>query len=132
MTLSFSEVVYWIPEDRDTSKICAAVGKNGVDEPAQIDPDGKIVPGKTSMLAHMGGNVDKLTPNAAATDNPTNTFTFSYSGVRVGYTLTLFTDGFICDRSGNSTVNTITLRYEETKTGVGGAITAGGWVIVQQ
>ena len=132
LTLSFSEVVYWIPEDRDTSKICAAVGKNGVDEPAQIDSDGKIVPGKTSMLAHMGGNVDKLTPNAAATDNPTNTFTFSYSGVRVGYTLTLFTDGFICDRSGNSTVNTITLRYEESKTGVGGAITAGGWVIVQQ
>ncbi|MGO5114618.1 S-layer homology domain-containing protein [Candidatus Avoscillospira sp. LCP25S3_F1] len=132
LTLSFSEVVYWIPEDRDTSKICAVVGKNGVNEPPQIDSDGKIVPGKTSMLAHMGGNVDKLTPNAAATDSPTNTFTFSYSGVRVGYTLKLFTDGFICDRSGNSTVNTITLRYEETKTGVGGAITAGGWVIVQQ
>lgn len=132
LTLSFSEVVYWIPEDRDTSKICAVVGKNGVNEPPQIDSDGKIVSGKTSMLAHMGGNVDKLTPNAAATDSPTNTFTFSYSGVRVGYTLTLFTDGFICDRSGNSTVNTITLRYEETKTGVGGAITAGSWVIVQQ
>ena len=131
LTLVFSEVVYWVPEDRDTSKICAVVEKNGVSEPPKTE-DGKLIPGKTSMLAHMGGNVGTLKTMSNASDTATNTFTFDYTGVRVGNTLTLFKDGFISDRWGNSTVNIITLRYEEVKTGTGTAFTAGGWVIVQQ
>ena len=130
LTLVFSEVVYWIPEDRDTSKICAVVEKNGVSDDPKTE-DGKLIPGKTSMLAHMGGNVGTLKTMSNASDTATNTFTFDYIGVRVGNTLTLFKDGFISDRWGNSTVNTITLRYEEVKTGTGTTFTAGGWVIVQ-
>lgn len=128
LTLNFSEVLYWVPEDRDSSKICAAVAKDITDVPASIDENGKVVPGKISLLDHMGGDVDKLTPGTS--ENASSSFTFSYSGVNVGDTLTLFTDGFIADRNGNSTVNKVILEYQEVKTGVGGAITAGGWVIV--
>ena len=131
LTLVFSEVVYWIPESRDTSQLHAAVEKDNVQEDPVIGSDGKIQPGKTSMLSHMGGNVGTLKPMPNASDGPTNTFTFSYSGVGVGNTLTLFKDGFISDRWGNSTVNRITLRYEEVQTGTGGTFTAGGWVIVE-
>lgn len=131
LTLVFSEVVYWIPGDRDTSQIHAVVEKDNVQEDPVIGSDGKIEPGKTSMLAHMGGNVGTLKTMSNASDGATNTFTFDYSGVRVGNTLTLFKDGFISDRWGNSTVNTITLRYEEVQTGTGGTFTAGGWVIVE-
>ena len=73
--------------------------------------------------------MEKLTPGSA--ESASSSFTFQYSDVRVGDTLELFTDGFICDRSGNSTVNKIILRYEVIGTGVGGAISAGGWVIVE-
>ena len=131
LTLSFSEVLYWVPESRDSSKICTAVASNSITETeAKIDPStGEVIPGKISIKKHMGGNVDKLTPGTS--DSASSSFTFSYSGVRVGDTLELFTDGFICDRSGNSTVSKILLRYEVIGTGVGGAVTAGGWVIVQ-
>ena len=131
LTLSFSEVLYWVPEDRDSSKICAAVASNSITETeATIDPaTGEVIPGKISILKHMGGNVEKLTPGSA--ESASSSFTFQYSDVRVGDTLELFTDGFICDRSGNSTVNKIILRYEVIGTGVGGAISAGGWVIVE-
>lgn len=131
LTLSFSEVLYWVPDDRDSSKICAAVASNSITETeATIDPaTGEVIPGKISILKHMGGNVEKLTPGSA--ESASSSFTFQYSDVRVGDTLELFTDGFICDRSGNSTVNKIMLRYEVIGTGVGGAISAGGWVIVE-
>lgn len=131
LTLVFSEVVYWIPEGGDTSQIHAVVEKDNVQEDPVIGSDGKIQPGKTSMLSHMGGNVGTLKPMPNASDGPTNTFTFSYSGVGVGNTLTLFKDGFISDRWGTSTDKVITLRYEEVTTGTGGTFTAGGWVIVE-
>lgn len=130
LTLSFSEVLYWIPETGQTSELCAALNNtySTSEKPATVDPDGNVVPGTISILKHMGGNASKLTPSPQST-SPSSSFTFSYSGVRVGDTLELFTDGFIADRNGISTKKKIRLVYQETTTGVNQAV-VGGWVIV--
>ncbi|MGI5962424.1 MAG: S-layer homology domain-containing protein [Lawsonibacter sp.] len=130
LTLSFSEILYWIPESGDTTKLCAALNNtySTSEKPATIDDKGNVVPGTISIVKHMGGNVDKLTPNPSST-SPSSSFTFSYSGVRVGDTLELFVDGFIADGNGVSTKSKIRLEYQEVKGGLNGAI-MGGWVIV--
>lgn len=131
LTLSFSEILYWIPESGDTSKLCAALNNtySTSEKPASIDPDtGVVTPGTISILKHMGGNVDKLTPNPSSA-SPSSSFTFSYSGVRVGDILELFVDGFIADGNGISTKAKVRLEYQEVKSGLNNA-TVGGWVIV--
>ena len=131
--LSFSEVVYWIPESGDTKQICEVWNNSNYttnDENASINPDGTIKPGHVAILAHMGGVSIQLKP-LTSSSSASSTFEFSYSGVNIGDTLTLFKDGFIADRNGISTKAKIQLRFEMTETGVDGFAKAGKWVIVE-
>ena len=130
LTLDFSENLYWIGEDRDAQKRCAVLNKNkkGPEVEATVNPDGTVTPGEKILIKHMGGSgVSKLTP--VIKTKPSSSFTFSYEGVHIGDTLTLFDDGFISDARGNSTKSKIKLEYQATKTGLNDAL-AGGWVIV--
>lgn len=132
LTLNFSENLYWIGEDRNAQKRCAVLNKNKDESEveATVNPDGTVTPGEKILIKHMGGNgVLKLTPMIKPT--PSSSFTFSYKGVHIGDTLTLFDDGFISDARGNSTQSKIILEYQATKTGLNDAL-AGGWVIVSQ
>ena len=129
LTLDFSENLYWIDENGDTKKICAVLNKSSKETEAVLEPDGTVTPGKKVLIKHMGGNVEKLKPTSGS--SVSSTFTFEYTGVRDGDTLTLFKDGYIADARGNSTISKIRLRYQATKTGLNDAIT-GGWVIVSQ
>ncbi len=131
LTLNFSENLYWIPENGDTKQICAMLNKNktATETDAVLEDDGTVTPGKKVLIKHMGGDVDTLTPSS--TSAISSTFTFSYSGVRIGDTLTLFSDGYIADARGNSTKTKIILEYQANSTGLNGAI-AGGWVIISQ
>ncbi len=129
LTLNFSENLYWIPENGDTQKICAMLNKSktGSESDAVLEDDGTVTPGKKVLIKHMGGNVDKLLP--VTNSSISSTFTFTYSGVREGDTLTLFSDGYIADASGNSTKSKIVLEYQANKTGLDNVV-RGGWVIV--
>lgn len=130
LTLDFSENLYWIGEDRDAQKLCVVLNKNknGSEVEAKVNPDGTVTPGEKILIKHMGGSgVSKLTP--VNKNTPSSSFTFSYEGVHIGDTLTLFDDGYISDASGNSTISKVRLEYQATKTGLNGAL-AGGWVIV--
>lgn len=131
LTLNFSENLYWIPENGDTKQICAMLNKNktATETDAVLEDDGTVTPGKKVLIKHMGGDVDTLTPSS--TSAISSTFTFSYSGVRIGDTLTLFSDGYIADARGNSTKTKIILEYQANSTGLNGAL-AGGWVIISQ
>ena len=130
LTLDFSENLYWIPENGDTKQICAMLNKNktATETDAVLEDDGTVTPGEKILIKHMGGSgVSKLTP--VNKNTPSSSFTFSYEGVRIGDSLTLFDDGFISDARGHSTISRVRLEYQATKTGLNGAL-AGGWVIV--
>ena len=130
LTLDFSENLYWIGEDRDAQKLCVVLNKNenGSEVEAKVNPDGTVTPGEKILIKHMGGSgVSKLKP--VNKNTPSSSFTFSYEGVHIGDTLTLFDDGYIADVRGNSTISRVRLVYQATKTGLNGAL-AGGWVIV--
>ena len=130
LTLDFSENLYWIGEDRDAQKLCVVLNKNenGSEVEAKVNPDGTVTPGEKILIKHMGGSgVSKLKP--VNKNTPSSSFTFSYEGVHIGDTLTLFDDGYIADARGNSTISRVRLVYQATKTGLNGAL-AGGWVIV--
>ena len=101
--------------------------KTGSESDAVLEDDGTVTPGKKVLIKHMGGNVDKLLP--VTNSSISSTFTFTYSGVREGDTLTLFSDGYIADASGNSTKSKIVLEYQANKTGLDNVV-RGGWVIV--
>lgn len=131
--LTFSEVVYWIPESGDTKEICEVWNNsnyNTGDTDAKIDDEGNVVPGHVAILAHMGGASIQLKPLTSSSQK-SSTFNFSYSGVNIGDTLTLFSDGYIADKNGVSTRAKIQLRFEATETGVTGFAQAGKWVIIQ-
>lgn len=132
LTLDFSENLYWIGEDRDAQKLCVVLNKNenGSEVEAKVNPDGTVTPGEKILIKHMGGSgVSKLKP--VNKNTPSSSFTFSYEGVHIGDTLTLFDDGYIADARGNSTISRVRLVYQATKTGLNGAI-AGGWVIISR
>lgn len=131
--LTFSEVVYWIPESGDTKEICEVWNNSNYstnDAPATIDSEGNVVPGHVAILAHMGGASSRLKP-LTSSGKASSTFEFHYSGVNIGDTLTLFSDGYIADKNGVSTRAKIQLRFEATDTGVTGFAQAGKWVIVE-
>lgn len=131
--LTFSENVYWIPESGDTKQICEVWNNSNYsnnDKKATINADGTITPGNVAILAHMGGASMQLKP-LNYSSKASSTFEFSYTGVSIGSTLTLFSDGYLSDRSGISTREKITLRFELTQTGVEGFAQAGHWVIVE-
>ena len=89
-----------------------------------------MVPGHVAILAHMGGASSRLKP-LTSSGKASSTFEFHYSGVNIGDTLTLFSDGYIADKNGVSTRAKIQLRFEATDTGVTGFAQAGKWVIVE-
>ena len=130
LTLDFSENLYWIGEDRDAQKLCVVLNKNknGSEVEAKVNPDGTVTPGEKILIKHMNGSgVSKLTP--VNKNTPSSSFTFSYEGVHIGDTLTLFDDGYISDASGNSTISKVRLEYQANKTGLDNVV-RGGWVIV--
>ena len=131
--LTFSEVVYWIPESGNTQEICEVWNNSNYatgDAVASIDGEGNVIPGHVAILAHMGGASISLKPLTSSSKG-SSTFEFSYSGVNIGDTLTLFSDGYIADKNGVSTRAKIQLRFEVTETGVADFAQAGKWVIVE-
>ena len=133
LTLSFSEILYWIPESGETKELCAAVNNtySTSDTPATIGPDGTVVPGTISIIKHMDGVTNLIEPLQPSTTS-SSSFTFKFTGASIGDQLVLFRDGFIADRNGTSTNRKITLELQQTTTGVNDRFDIVKWVIVSQ
>ena len=122
LTLTFSETLYYLPDDGNTKNIAYVVNSNADAEKT----DDSLA--KKAMIKHMGGVYYKLAPQPESSQ-PGRTFTFIYNGVLPGDQLILFTDGYVCDAYGNSSKKGITLEFQGTTTGVNNAVTYK-WVIV--
>ena len=118
LTLTFDDLLYWVNNDGDAETITPV---------HNAAADGKRY---KSLIQHLGGSRDKFTSVGTST-GPTSTFNLQYRDVYVGETITLFSDGYVCNSSGYSTKNRITLEFAVTGTGVNGAL-IHGWKPVTQ
>lgn len=118
LTLTFDDLLYWVNNDGDAETITPV---------HNAAADGKKY---KSLIQHLGGSRDKFTSVGTST-GPTSTFNLQYRDVYVGETITLFSDGYVCNSSGYSTKNRITLEFAVTGTGVNGAL-IHGWKPVTQ
>ena len=116
LSLSFSENLYWLDEDRKTKK--EVWTKKDVDATKAV-----------GLMNVLGGTAaSKLELTSAAASSPTSGFTFKYSDVREGDTLELFVTGYVSDSYMNGREKII-LTYVTTEGGQDGFLSQGRFVI---
>lgn len=129
LTLSFSEDLYWLSEDRQTLKEVWTVDGLSDDEKKSaiyiLDP----------AVGLSGSASTKLKLTGGAIKSPSGVFTFEYKDVQEEDTLIFFKTGYASDASMNgrgmdTKVKTI-LTYTSEKGGVDGNFTIGRFVITQ-
>ena len=94
MTLSFSENLYWLSEDRQTLKEC-------LDQGPATPAEKKAVYILDEAFGIGGSAAKKLKLASRALASRSGTFTFSYEGVVEGDTLVFFTTGYASDMNMN-------------------------------
>ncbi len=95
VTLSFSENLYWLSEDRQTLK------EVWTKAPATPAEKKKAVYILDEAFGIGGSAAKKLKLASGALASPSGTFTFSYEGVVEGDTLVFFTTGYASDMNMN-------------------------------
>lgn len=128
VTLSFSENLYWLSEDKQTLKE-VWTDKDAADK---SDNAVYILDEATGI---RGSAASKLTLTSGKLQTASGTFTFSYEGVVEGDTLVFFTTGYASDASMNGRgmdqqIKTI-LTYKTEEGGQTGFLTNGRFVITQ-
>ena len=129
VTLSFSENLYWLSEDRQTLK------EVWTKAPATPAEKKKAVYILDEAFGIGGSAAKKLKLASGALASPSGTFTFSYEGVVEGDTLVFFTTGYASDMNMNgrgmeAKTKTI-LTYVTEAGGTGQFLTNGRFVITQ-
>ena len=127
VTLSFSENLYWLSEDRQTLK------EVWTKAPATPAEKKKAVYILDEAFGIGGSAAKKLKLASGALASPSGTFTFSYEGVVEGDTLVFFTTGYASDMNMNgrgmeAKTKTI-LTYVTEAGGTGQFLTNGRFVI---
>ena len=117
LTLNFNEPLYWLPESGDPEGLKPVYNRSDDSKTGH------------ALLQHIGVRDIGDFSVTAQGNSPTSSFTLNYRDIFPGDTIQIFSDGFISDRSANSTRERITLQFQERKTGVNGAKTYE-WVIV--
>jgi hypothetical protein len=128
VTLSFSENLYWLSEDRQTLK------EVWTKAPATPAEKKKAVYILDEAFGIGGSAAKKLKLASGALASPSGTFTFSYKGVVEGDTLVFFTTGYASDMNMNgrgTEARTKTILSYVTEAGPGGPFTIGHFVITQ-
>ena len=128
VTLSFSENLYWLSEDRQTLK------EVWTKAPATPAEKKKAVYILDEAFGIGGSAAKKLKLASGALASPSGTFTFSYEGVVEGDTLVFFTTGYASDMNMNGRgmeAKTKTILTYVTEAGPGGPFTIGHFVITQ-
>lgn len=129
VTLSFSENLYWLSEDRQTLKEVWTV------EPSNNSQKNRAIYILDKAVGIGGSAASKLTLTSGNLNTPSGTFTFSYNGVVDGDTLVFFTTGYASDANMNGRgmdqkLKTI-LTYKTEEGGTGGYLTNGQFVITR-
>ena len=129
VTLTFSENLYWLSEDRQTLK------EVWTDAPTTDEEKKEAVYILDPQFGIGGSAATKLTLTSGKIKAPTGTVTFTYTGVVEGDTLVFFTTGYASDNNMNgrgmeNKVKTI-LTYQTEEAGVEGFMTNGRFVITQ-
>ena len=129
VTLSFSENLYWLSEDRQTLK------EVWTKAPATPAEKKKAVYILDEAFGIGGSAAKKLKLASGALASPSGTFTFSYERVVEGDTLVFFTTGYASDMNMNgrgmeAKTKTI-LTYVTEAGGTGQFLTNGRFVITQ-
>ena len=129
VTLSFSENLYWLSEDRQTLK------EVWTKKPENATQGQKAVYILDEAFGIGGSAAKKLKLASGALASPSGTFTFSYEGVVEGDTLVFFTTGYASDMNMNgrgmeAKTKTI-LTYVTEAGGTGQFLTNGRFVITQ-
>ena len=128
VTLSFSENLYWLSEDRQTLK------EVWTKKPENATQGQKAVYILDEAFGIGGSAAKKLTLTSGALASPNGTFTFSYEGVKEGEALVFFSSGYASDMNmiGRGTeARTKTILSYVTEAGPGGPFTIGHFVITQ-
>ena len=128
VTLSFSENLYWLSEDRQTLK------EVWTKAPATPAEKKKAVYILDEAFGIGGSAAKKLKLEDGAFASPSGTFTFKYEGVVEGDTLVFFTTGYASDMNMNGRgmeAKTKTILTYVTEAGPGGPFTIGHFVITQ-
>lgn len=128
VTLSFSENLYWLSEDRQTLK------EVWTKAPATPAEKKKAVYILDEAFGIGGSAAKKLKLASGALASPSGTFTFSYERVVEGDTLVFFTTGYASDMNMNGRgmeAKTKTILSYVTEAGPGGPFTIGHFVITQ-
>lgn len=129
VTLSFSENLYWLSEDKQTLKEVWTA------EPSTLYQKNKAIYILDDAVGIGGSAASKLKLASGVLTSPSGTFTFTYDGVVEGDTLVFFTTGYASDvnmngRGMDQQIKTI-LTYETEKSGVDQFLTNGRFVITQ-
>ena len=128
VTLSFSENLYWLSEDRQTLK------EVWTKKPENATQGQKAVYILDEAFGIGGSAAKKLTLTSGALASPNGTFTFSYEGVKEGESLVFFSSGYASDMNMNGRgmeAKTKTILTYVTEAGPGGPFTIGHFVITQ-
>ena len=128
VTLSFSENLYWLSEDRQTLK------EVWTKKPENATQGQKAVYILDEAFGIGGSAAKKLKLASGALASPSGTFTFSYEGVVEGDTLVFFTTGYASDMNMNGRgmeAKTKTILTYVTGTGTTNFLTNGHFVITQ-
>ncbi len=128
VTLSFSENLYWLSEDRQTLK------EVWTKKPENATQGQKAVYILDEAFGIGGSAAKKLKLEDGAFASPSGTFTFRYEGVVEGDTLVFFRTGYASDMNMNGRgmeAKTKTILTYVTEAGPGGPFTIGHFVITQ-
>ncbi|CUO75578.1 Uncharacterised protein [Flavonifractor plautii] len=128
VTLTFSENLYWLSEDRQTLK------EVWTKEPVNATQGQKAVYILDEAFGIGGSAAKKLKLEDGAFASPSGTFTFKYEGVVEGDTLVFFRTGYASDMNMNGRgmeAKTKTILTYVTGTGTTNFLTNGHFVITQ-
>ena len=128
VTLSFSENLYWLSEDRQTLK------EVWTKKPENATQGQKAVYILDEAFGIGGSAAKKLKLEDGAFASPSGTFTFKYEGVVEGETLVFFRTGYASDMNMNGRgmeAKTKTILTYVTGTGTTNFLTNGHFVITQ-
>ena len=128
VTLSFSENLYWLSEDRQTLK------EVWTKKPENATQGQKAVYILDEAFGIDGSAAKKLKLEDGAFASPSGTFTFKYEGVVEGDTLVFFRTGYASDMNMNGRgmeAKTKTILTYVTGTGTTNFLTNGHFVITQ-
>ena len=128
VTLTFSEDLYWLSEDRETIREVWGV------QPSNATQGARAIYILDERYGIGGSGASKLTLTRGATNAPNGSFTFSYTGMSEGDTLIFFSTGYASDLNmngrGMETRQKTILTYT-TSSGEESFLTRGHFIISQ-